>query len=163
MISENTYRTDWKRLIRLHTPHFMRMPKWLSFMGILFKPIADVHRWFLSFRLVKNYQLMITPQKCYLERLLNDRFDFSQRRIYIDDGIDRPPTYIFMNVELKPKYLYRSTEQSPVYIYTSGESGDLRDDFIIYVPSSLVFDEIEMSSLTRVYKLAGTKFKIQRY
>lgn len=163
MINERIYIIDWKRFIRWCTPHFMRKAQWLSFLGVIMKPIADVHGYFNAYRAQKKYQLMITPQKCYLERMLNDRFDNRLRRIYIDDGIDRPPFYLFQEAELKPKYLYRTSENQPKYLYTSGESGDLRDDFVIYVPASLVFEDAEMSSLVKIYKLAGTKFKIQRF
>ncbi|MBS0647401.1 MAG: hypothetical protein JSR97_12550 [Verrucomicrobia bacterium] len=94
---------------------------------------------------------------------MNDRYDSTLRRIYIDDGQEKPPFYIFQRPELKPKFIYKNTENRPKYIYTSGESGNLTDDFVIYVPMGLAFEEPEMVSLVKVYKLAGTKFKIQRF
>ena len=115
------------------------------------------------YRTAKLYHLLITPQKCYLEKLLNDRYDFTLRRIYIDDGIDKTPPYLYQHAELKPKYIRQASEATPVWFYTSGESGSYRDDFIIYAPLALTFADLEMSSLVKVYKLAGTKFKIQRF
>lgn len=97
----------------------------------------------------------------YLEKLLNDRYDFTLRRIYIDDGVDKPPFYIFQPAELKPKYIRQRSENVPKRIYTGGESGSLTDDFIVFTPAGLVFETPEMTSLVKAYKLAGTKFKIQ--
>lgn len=141
----------------------MRKETLLAFVGMLVTPISSLYVKFIKYRKAKLYQLMITPQKCYLERLLNDRFDYTQRRIYIDDGIDKTPLYIFINPELKPKYIFKTTESQPKYIYTSGESGIYKDDFVVFVPVDVVFDTAEMSSLVKAYKLAGTKFKIQLY
>ena len=117
----------------------------------------------MQFRKAKLYQLLITPQVCYLEKMLNDRFDFTNRGIFIDDAKDKAPLYIFRRDELKPKYIYRRIENKPVYIYTRGESGTIKDDFIVFVPIQLRVNRPEMISLIKQYKLAGTKFKIQTF
>jgi len=137
-------------------PERLHRTRLLLFLKFIVSGVVFLYQDLLRFRKQKLYELMITPQVCYLERLLNDRYDFTQRRIFITDGIDKPPFYIFQEAELKPKYLGKAT------IYTAGESGVLQDDFIIYVPFALAFEEAEMRSLAKVYKLAGTQFKIQR-
>lgn len=157
------YDIDYSKMVKWLTPPKMQGVDFLKFAGYLVVPVVWIYQSFKLFRSAKLYQLMITPQKCYLERLLNDRYDFTLRRIYIDDGIDKLPFYIFKDAELKPKYIYLNSEATPKYIYTSGESGSMADDFIIFVPLGLVFEEPEMISLVKAYKLAGTKFKIQRF
>jgi len=107
--------------------------------------------------------MSVTPQVCFLEKLLNDRYDYTNRGIYIIDGKDFAPLYIYRRDELKPVYISKRAENKPKYIYTRGESGVIKDDFIVMVPMPVVFDMAEMASLIRVYKLAGTKFKIQRF
>lgn len=156
-MSDKIYDIDFDKVVRWNLRRKKRMPRILALLNAMTKAIVLLYQDFLTFRKAKLYQLMITPQKCYLERLLNDRYDFTQRRIYIDDGVDYPPTYIYVAAELKPIYLGTTT------IYTAGESGDLKDDFVVYVPYDLVFEDAEMVSLVRAYKLAGTKFKIQRF
>lgn len=156
-MSNNIYDIDFGKVVRWNLRRKKRKPRILALLNAMAKPIVLIQQDFLKYRKAKLYQLLITPQKCWLERLLNDRYDFSQRRIYIDDGVDYPPTYIYQSAELKPIYLGTKT------IYTSGESGDLKDDFIIWVPNDISFEENEMISLVKVYKLAGTKFKIQRF
>lgn len=104
---------------------------------------------------------MITPQVCYLERLLNDRYDSELRRIKIDDGIFHLPIYIYQEDEIKPVYLFTEDENKPVYLYTDGEAGEVLDDFVVLVPVDIIFDMNEMKSLLNIYKLAGTKYTIQ--
>lgn len=162
-MNENIYDINYNRLGGWLLPPMLRKNKTLRFVSVLLLPIATLYQFFLIYRATKLYELTITPQKCYLERLLNDRYDSTLRRIYIDDGQEKPPFYIFQRPELKPKFIYKNTENRPKYIYTSGESGNLTDDFVIYVPMGLAFEEPEMVSLVKVYKLAGTKFKIQRF
>jgi hypothetical protein len=151
------YDIDFGRMVRWNLRRKKRLPRTLAFLNAMAQPVVIIYQEFLKYREAKLYQLMITPQKCWLERLLNDRYDFTQRRIYIDDGVDQPPTYIYQSTELKPLYL------GSKIIYSGGESGDLKDDFVVFVPLDLVFENAEMTSLVKQFKLAGTKFKIQRF
>lgn len=153
----NIYNIDFKKLFRWMLPLRLRMPRMLAMVNACATSLTSVYMQFRTFRNSNLYYLGITPQTCYLEKLLNDRYDFTSRRIYIDDAVDKPPTYIYQTEELKPLYL------GTAYIYTSGESGDLKDDFIVFVPTGLQFESAEMVSLVKAFKLAGTKFKIQRY
>jgi hypothetical protein len=163
-MSERIYDIDYNKLTGWLTPEPLRQNKLLRFIGILVSPVVTLYQSFLLYRTAKLYNLKITPQKCYLELMLNDRYDFTLRRIYIDDGIDKPPFYIFRSDELKPQFIFkRSEDQPPAWIYTEGESGALTDDFIVFVPIDISFEEPEMISLVKAYKLAGTKFKIQRF
>ena len=159
----NIYNIVYNKLAEWHVPRIIRQPRLIAFVKLLVTPFVFIYQDVLRFRTARLYELMITPQKCWLERLLNDRYDFTARGIYIDDGFDKTPPYIFQNAELKPKYIRQMSEAQPVWIYTGGESGNYLDDFIIYVPMAVVFEEPEMISLVKVYKLAGTKFKIQRF
>lgn len=162
MINPIIYDVDFAALVRWLIPLPLRKTKIVAWLNVLASPVVYLYQDFLLFKTAKLYQLKITPQVCYLEMLLNDRFDFTTRGIRIVDGVDMPPTYIFQDAELKPLYIRQTAEAAPpVYIYTDGESGALTDDFIIEVPAAVVFDDAEMKSLVKVYKLAGTKFKIQ--
>ena len=130
-------------------------------MGCLITPVSILHQRFLLYRNAKNYQLFITPQVCFLERLLNDGFDFTLRRIRIVDAIWYLPTYIYQEAELKPVAIYQEAEFNPVYLYTENEAGEFKDDFVVKVPAGLVFNENEMRGKLDAYKLAGTHYKIQ--
>lgn len=162
-MTDNVYQINFKRLARWWTPHPLRTASWLKFIGCILLVPAALHTAFLLYRKQKLYQLKITPQKVYLERMLNDKFGGTVKNIYIDDGEDHPPIYLYQEEEAKPVYLYQAAEDKPQWLYTEGEAGELRDDFVVFVPSIIVFDPVEMASVVRQYKLAGIKFKIQTY
>lgn len=155
------YNIDLKKAVRWNVPRSKRYPKRLAKLYALTYAASQIFQQLLRFRKQKLYQLEITSQVCYLERLLNDKWDYTLRRIRIVDGIDHPPFYIYRNNELKPKYIRRKIENAPRYIYTRGESGVLSDDFVVKVPMGIAFDYDEMRSLLNAFKLGGIKFKIQ--
>lgn len=125
-------------------------------------PVIALYNDFIRYRNLKLYQIMITPQVCYLERLLNDRFDLSLRRITIGEPVYNDPWYLYQEEELKPEFLYQESEALPAYIFTDGEAGASKDDFTVLVPLDIDFDINQMSSLLNQYKLFGKRYKIQR-
>lgn len=161
MSYNRVYIVDFKRLVRWCIPHSWRKQLLLFYVNVLVYPISTLFLDFRLYRKAKQYQLSITPQVCSLTRLLNDKYDSRRRRIYITDGVDKSPVYIYVSAELKPKYLHRRVDNKPLHIYTRGESGIIKDDFIVNIPSAVPFDINELSTILRFYKLAGTKFKIQ--
>jgi len=156
------YQVLYNKLAVWLTPKNLRKTTLLILLKATLYPIILLHDAFTRYRDAKLYQLMITPQVCYLERLLNDRYDYSSRRIRIDDPISHDPWFIYLQEELKPKALYLEQENKPVFLFTEGEAGKAKDDFIIYVPLDIAFDENEMRSLVDNYKLFGKHYKIQR-
>jgi hypothetical protein len=137
------------------------MPKMRAWLNIAVSPVVSLYMQFLQVRKNKLYELSITPQVCRLEALLNDRYDFIARGIYIDDAKEFPPVYLYQDAELKEIDLFTDAEGLPVYLFTDGEGALLADDFIIYVPAAVVFNAIEMRSLVKKFRLPGMKFKIQ--
>ena len=105
---------------------------------------------------------MITPQVCYLQRMLNDAYDFTLRRIVIDDAIWHLPWFLYTENELKPEYFFKESENNPAYLYTDGESGQALNDFVVLVPGSINFSEPEMRGNIDSYKLFGTTYTVQR-
>jgi hypothetical protein len=158
------YDININKLAAWLTPGKVKQPRVLNWIRSLLYPFNLLYISFLKYRKDKLYQLSITPQVCYLTRLLNDRYDYTRRRITVVDSIDKDPVYIYRRDELKPRYIFKKTENRPKFIYTYGESGLIRDDFIIKIPVALFLAGLntrELSSLVNVYKLAGTKFRIQ--
>lgn len=160
-ISDQTYQLNLSRVGRWLINRPNRKPVIALIMEALLTPLIALHDYFLRYRSAKLYQILITPQVCYLEMLLNDRYDFTQRRIYINDAEWHLPIYIYTPEELKPVGLYTEGEDSPLALYTDSEAGELKDDFVVFVPAGLDFNENEMKSLLNQYKLAGTHYKIE--
>lgn len=157
------YIIDYLKLALCLLPDYVRKTKMIALVNIFVSPVIYLYQLFLQFRTNKLYEISITGQVCRLEALLNDRYDFTNRGIYIDDAEEYPPLYLYRDEELKPVYLYTEAENQPVYLYTDGEGGALADDFIIFVPVAVVFDIIQMRSLVKLFRLPGMRFKIQTY
>lgn len=134
----------------------------VTFVKALLSPLFFVHDRFLRFRQAKLYQLHITTQVVYLEKLLNDRFDFTPRRIFIADAEWHLPWFVYLDEEEKPQYVFREDEEQVLWLYTDGESGSVKDDFVVHIPSELSFNENELRSYLDSYRLFGTRYKIER-
>lgn len=144
-------------------PTMLRHPILMAIVNAMYVPLAALHNTFLLFRTAKQYQIRMNYQTCYLEAFLNDRFDFSLRRIYIEDAETVDQVYLYQDEEDRPIYLYQDTENNPVYLYTEGESiGDLLNDFIVWVPIGVLFDENEMRAMIAT-KLCGKRYKIELF
>lgn len=155
------FNIDYNTLVRWLVPVALRNARMLAWLQALLWPVVTLYQAFRRNRDANLYRLSITPQVCYLEKMLNDRFDNSERRIHIDDAIDRPPVYLYQDDEQKPVYLASAPLSQPLYLET--EFGLNLDDFVVWVHSSIIFEFNEMRSLVNLYKLAGTRFSIQFY
>lgn len=142
----------------------------------------------LAFREHINLRLSFTGQTLVLERLLNlyyySLFDPAVGpanpgyKIWIDDVVsDLQFIFLFLNYENQPIPLYRCSEYpvpppapangnagtpGPQYLSLLAEYAS-ETDFIVWVPASLVFDELEMRTLINLYKMAGAKYQFLTY
>lgn len=163
MIEPVVYIIDYLKLGLWLLPSYLRQTKTIALLNIAISPVIYLYQHFLNYRKNKLYELSINSQVCRLEALLNDRWDFTSRGIYIDDALEYPPLYIYKEAELKPVFLYTEAEAQPKYLFTDGEGGALANDFIVFVPAAVSFDALEMRSLVVRFRLPGMKFKIQIY
>jgi hypothetical protein len=159
MIPEAVYIINCLLLARWNVQ--LRATNMMSYIDILVNPVIFLYQDFMRFRKQKIYELAITPQVCYLERLLNDRYDLVQRRIVIVDTILQSSKYIYRDDELKPVFFYQDSELQPLYFFSDGETQTSFDDFIVKVPATIVFEVAEMKSLIKQFCLAGKTFKIE--
>lgn len=151
------FNVNWKKLAVLLTPTFLRSELMKSWIELLMEGINEVHYNWLTFRKSNIYILAHNSQVCYLRGTLNDRFDNEQRRILIVDGNKYEREYIYTRGEQKPYFL------GTLFIYSREDYADTGVDFIVRVPSDLIYNEVEMQALIKFYKLASKRFKIEKY
>lgn len=166
MTPEEVYDIDFNETARINVPKRLRNCNMMAFVRLIITPFIMVYQAFKTFRQATIYDLGITPQVCYLEKLFNDRYDPVLRGIYIDDGIEQEGTYLYMDAEDKPLILYIDAEEHPVPLFTDGEvDGTLMNDFIVFVPLlvSVNYSIIEIASLVNRKRLPGMRFIIQIY
>lgn len=103
----------------------------------------------------RHYEISITPQVCYIEKMLNDEFDRTQRRIYISEP-----------ARLQTNYFYRETDGKNWY-FGSGKffADDTRFkypyDFIINMPIGLMINKERLTALVNKYKLLGKTYRLK--
>lgn len=147
------YNIDYNKLIILLLPTFLRKPKIVAFLQSAIAPVVNIHYEFLQRRLEDHYKLDHNWQVCYLEAMLNDRFDIATRKIKIIEGDRYERKYIYTNAELKPKYL------GSLFIRPSSDYSDGGFDFTVDMQgvSANIYD---VEAQVKFYKLEGTRFNI---
>lgn len=159
----NTYNIDFRELVNLLTPPFLRRLKLVDFLEALLKPLEEVNFKLKLFRGQSIYKVTHNGQVVYLQAVLNDKYDNDQRRIKIDDF----PIF-------DPLWIYPDADENPVYIgspalYTSEEAFSATEfDFLVFVPMEYrPFETTErenfltqIKSLINYYKLASKRYDI---
>ncbi|NDW10442.1 hypothetical protein [Dysgonomonas sp. 520] len=155
----NYYKIDYRRFVRLLLPPLLRRPLVLAFLDAAIAPIASLYRSFMELREDSAYKLRINGQVCHLIAMLNDNFDFIERRIYITDAeIDEWNQFIWKEKTDRPVMLGNYMLQSERFIGADGI------DFVVHIPASLNLNDDErarMKSLLRYYKLASKRYALR--
>jgi hypothetical protein len=107
------------------------------------------------------YRISITPQVCYLEAAINDRYDYVERRIFIEDGEEHEPVPLYRKVEGKAQVLYKKGEGAPLVLYTKAETSKFSADFTIHIPADVNFNISELNAFVESYRLASKTFKVK--
>ena len=156
------YNLNINRLIALLLPTFLRRPKQLAWLSALAFPWVILHGQFLQYRTGALLQIQTTPQVWALEKLLNDAYDYVQRRIYISDGVYSSTIFFFEKEANRPVRFY---ENQPVY-FSEEHHADTAVDFVVHIPQRLLLSEGELSQfegVIRQYALPDKTFLLNRY
>lgn len=149
------YNLNINKLTELLTPTFLRKERMLAWLRVIHFPLIKIMDDFNSNRNKNLYNLQHNGQVCYLRKVLNDRFDVSQRRIEIADGNRFKRQYIYTAGEQRPRYL------GVMYLRDDADYADTGVDFIVLVPDGLSYNDYEMRAVVDFYKLASKRYKIQ--
>lgn len=145
------YKLDIKKLAKQQVKFSLRKPKRLAFLMALIAPLIWLYGRFKTYFLNAEYKSRDKSQVCYLQAALNDRWDAGIRRIRIVNGGDLDPEYLFLDTETEPLYTYLDSENQPVYLFLDTETFS-GPDFIVLVPSFIVFDINEMTALINFFR-----------
>lgn len=160
--NKKIYDYGWQRLANWMVPIPMRKGVFRQLYESVVVALKMVHQWFMIFKRATEYKLTITPQVVYLERMLNDRFDVEDRRIYILEEPLIETCELYLTIEAKPRILPKIAEGgSTVVLYTKTEPIFGNGDFTIKVPASLEYEADEMHAMTDQYKLPHSKYTIE--
>ena len=139
-------------LIQMDTPTQLRDPLLTALMVAYIAPIKYNYELFMANRNGNLYLLNHSSQVCYMEAVLNDVFDMTERRITITDGTYLDPLYVFKNAEERPLFLNAT-------LYTSAEIASAAGGFVVNVPTAVAtaagYDVNRLRALIKLYRLAG--------
>ena len=150
-----------------------RQPMIVAFLVGLVSPVAYVQGLLQAFRTQTLYVLSHGPQVCHIQGALNDVFDNTERRIYISDGINHIPNYLYQQDELKPVYLAQQSEVgstdyvSPDYLYQLSETDAGGANFVVNVPTVVAgeagYDVNYLIAIVNKYKLPNKSFTVVEF
>lgn len=150
------YKVDYNKLAILLLPTILRKPRTIAFVHSLVFPISELHYSWSQFRAYNLYKVEHNGQVCKFRKALNDRFDQTERRIYITDGNKFKREYLYTTAENRPKYL------GVIYLHQTDDYADTGVDFIVHVPAAIVSGQFfELVALIEFYKLGGKRYKIE--
>jgi hypothetical protein len=157
------YDINYKKLVTWMVPQVLRKTKLMALLNALASPVVFIYNLFLINRRNNLYRLMITPQVCYVEMALNDKYDNGDRRIKIIRPKSYDPLYLYQRIEQKPAYLSRrntATASQRKWLFQKKEASAFQYDFIVQVPATVAFDPNEMTAVIDSYILPDKVYKI---
>ncbi len=155
------YDINYDIVTRQATPVRLRKPRRLAWLRVLASGVKYVYVLFMAYRTDTLYKLRHNSQVCYMEAVLNDAFDSVERRIYIDEGPEEDPIWLYLEEEEKDVWLALVSElpvdpddyAAPTWLYTDMEMITTGAQFIVYYPEGLAFDLARMRALINYYRL----------
>jgi len=165
------YDITYENIITWLLPEKLRKSIHFRWLQIMAKSIGQTHSNFLDFRDEMNYRLAHNSQVASIEEVLNDLFDPTLRRIYIDNATVREPVWFYEPEADKPVWFYEPGTNAPVHFYEPEYLSSATQDFTVFVPIDLqsgntIADaqlQIEIEAQVNYYKLFSKSYIIQYY
>lgn len=160
MIWDRVYTLSFNKFGVHMLPMDLRKPKMVAWVNSMLKPVANLHTNFINYRRKTVYKIDHTSQVFSLEKVLNDAFDQSERRIYIVDGVYRSALYFYNPEENAPIHFYNAEEDQNQYFYNPEELQNLDVDFVVVLPQSFDRDkELRIRALVDFYRLPDKTYE----
>ena len=158
------YKIDFAKVSERLTPFFWRTPIYLSYLKSALAPLQTDNNEFFAYVSAVWTKLQYTGQHLALEEFLNDNYDDTLRRIFIDENnltFERIDLYDDGEVDPTPLSLYDDGEidPAPISLYDDGE-GLGGDNFTVNIPVAIVFNEDILRSQLDFYVIAGKNYNI---
>lgn len=161
MITDKNFEIDFKKLCVLWLPTFLRGAFWRSLCYVLTYPLELMYRDFLKQRKINLEKLEYNYQVFSMEKLLNNKFDPIQRRIFIGSVEIVKGIFSFTKAEcvIDPEKILWLDKTKPIFL---GGSNNINGDanFIINVPADLIYNIYEFQYQVDFHKLATKNYKI---
>ena len=157
---------DFKKLILLLLPTFLRKSRTIAFLNSTLKPLENLHKNIL-------YKMQHDGRTIYLEKLLNEYFSVPNydtnnhdgtKKVFIDDIPALPKLYIHQDEEDDVLFLNENGifDDQDVFLDSENEN-NISYSWIIFIPQDYFFDEIKVRAFVDEFRYIGRKYIIQTY
>jgi len=158
------YNINYSLLVLLLTPTLLRNDLFRLFLLSLIRPLDDLQNDFVRFD--ESLQTKNNAQICYMQAVINDEFDFYERRIKIRmASIDFDYYLLWKEVQNQPIMI--TSENSDIYnpylLNKDGQIGANNLDFEIVFPAGFTLSIDEQRNLRLLVnknKLTSKKYRI---
>lgn len=153
---------DFKKLVLLWLPTFLRSAFLSGFVFVLIAPLETMYVEFLKMRKQNLIKMDHNFQKFSMQKRLNDAFDNQQRRIRIVNAISYFGTFIYTENEVKnfqnlAQWLYG--DENPIYLRNESELNS-EYDFIVEIPNEPI-NMYQMKAEIDFYALQSKRYLIK--
>lgn len=165
MIPSSIYTIDWAAFLNMFVPSIRRKPKHLQLLNAFIFPLRKLHQAFLSFKDESIYKVSHNASVGLLEKVLNDKFDAYQRRIYINNVQREDDLRVYTFPQQREIGIFTHT---PVGIRSGNSFNPDIPDFKVYLPNDiqpigqlqLAGLVIQISAQLDYYKLYAKKYQL---
>ncbi|SBV95294.1 hypothetical protein KL86DYS2_10883 [uncultured Dysgonomonas sp.] len=147
-MNKNYYNINFGTTGEMLLPTFLRRPLIMAFVTAMMKAPGGQQRTFLSF--IESLELNVYSQVCCLEGLINDEFDFYDRRIKVKNAPVNKDYYLFWEESKNKPVRLMEEEQSdfkPYMFSVDGQIGRHNYDFEIILPPGFTLSPGELNRL----------------
>ncbi len=157
------YNVDIYKLGAYLLPPFLRKKRMYAFLCVFLYPFYWLCKMFKDYRKTSLRKLNVNGQVAYIEKMLNDEFEFENREIYITDSDALKPNVADMYRDPSVTMtIYPESSEEKLYL-ESGDESIKSEDYIVNVPSFLA-DKLEViKTIVEYNKPAGRTYKINLY
>lgn len=161
-MNKRYYNISFSQLIVMLLPPIMHFDIVIAFASAVIYPLSQIHKAFTL--LIAKTDTSVNSQVCYMQAVLNDRYDYYERRIMVrDSDIDNDSFFLFDEGKGKASMLSDEGGGDAMMWVDNNYLGSTNTDFDIVFPRGYALSDNEYRALRQFVnsnKLASKRFKI---
>ena len=154
------YSADFDKLREQNLPFLLRKPVFQAFISVLMATLVRLHSEFTAFKTEKDIRLAHSGQVRLLERILNDTFDDTLRRITVVNEVIPDDNYIANKNNANQSYIAAGAPSVNQFYVGNQPVYFGQYDFVVSIPSAISGDELLIRRMVSEYKQAGKGYDI---
>lgn len=151
---------NWTTFVAWLWPPVIRTSFWVQWCRALISPVVTIYNQFTTYRADNLYKLAHTSQVWSIEKVLNDKFDPIERRIYISDAGGEDVILLFPDTDVVPLLV---DDDATGTVLISNDSGYFGGSYDFVVINPYLYSDAEkyrMKAWIDYFKLAGKRYDI---